>query len=232
MAISAIDIQEQGFGTARNGYDMQEVDIFLERVAEEIDAMQAQHKMELQQAMAQAGSGVNPQYEAEIQRLNSVIANLQAQLAAQKNDASVISDAIIAAQRSANQIKEEARLECEKLYREAEAKAREIVGDAQNERQRIVGELERLNLSRQNFMDQYVGLIKHFQDEAIRKFPANAEPKPAPAPAQEAPETLFEAKPQRSYGAAPSMADRAYQQPQPAALDDDFDDEFDIEEID
>ena len=46
-------------------------------------------------------------------------------------------------------------------------------------------------------MDQYVGLIKHFQDEAIRKFPANAEPKPAPAPAQEAPETLFEAKPQR-----------------------------------
>jgi cell division initiation protein len=39
MAITAQDIQEQGFSVGRKGYDVDEVDVFLERVADEIGFM-------------------------------------------------------------------------------------------------------------------------------------------------------------------------------------------------
>ena len=39
MAITAADIQNVSFSIDRKGYDVDEVDVFLERVAEEIDTM-------------------------------------------------------------------------------------------------------------------------------------------------------------------------------------------------
>ena len=42
MAITAEDIHNQSFSIDRKGYDVDEVDVFLERVADEVDAMNKQ----------------------------------------------------------------------------------------------------------------------------------------------------------------------------------------------
>ena len=44
MSITAKDIQEQEFEHSRKGYDVEEVDVFLERVAVEVDAMTRQNQ--------------------------------------------------------------------------------------------------------------------------------------------------------------------------------------------
>lgn len=39
MAITCVDIMDISFSISRKGYDVDEVDVFLERVAEEVDAL-------------------------------------------------------------------------------------------------------------------------------------------------------------------------------------------------
>ena len=174
MSISSIDIQEQGFGTARNGYDMQEVDVFLERVATEIDKMQADFDEQIAAARAAATEAAanqsSPEQEAEIRRLKAEIGKLQEKLAEQQTNEAVISEAFIAAQKSANKIKDEARGEADKGLRDADAKAKQIIGEAAGEKKRIIGEIERLEGSRRNFVEDYSKLVAHFQDEAKRVF--------------------------------------------------------------
>ncbi|MGI6220373.1 MAG: DivIVA domain-containing protein [Coriobacteriales bacterium] len=174
MSISSIDIQEQGFGTARNGYDMQEVDVFLERVATELDKMQADFEDQLAAARAEAAKAAanqsSPEQEAEIRALKAEVAKLQNQLAEQQTNESVISEAFIAAQKSANKIKDEARSEGDKVLRDADAKAKQIIGEAAGEKKRIIAEIERLETSRTNFVEEYSKLVAHFQDEAKRVF--------------------------------------------------------------
>ena len=172
MSISSVDIQEQGFGTARNGYDMQEVDVFLERVAVELDQMQADFEEQLAAARAEAGakSAASPEKDAEIRHLKEVIGKLQAQLADQQTNESVISEAFIAAQKSANKIKDDARTEADRIIREAESRAHEIVGEAATEKQRIIAEIDRLDKSRTAFVDEYSALVQHFQDDAKKVF--------------------------------------------------------------
>ena len=172
MSISSIEIQEQGFGTERNGYNMKEVDIFLEHVANEIDQMQADFDYELsaaKEAAAQA-AGPNPEQEDEIRRLNDVIAELQRQLSEQKTNESVISEAFIAAQKSANSIKEDARAQADQTIADAEDKAHQIIDEAADEKQRIIDEIDRLDKSRADFVEEYTSLIKHFNDDATKVF--------------------------------------------------------------
>ena len=207
MSISSVDIQEQGFGTARNGYDMQEVDIFLEHVAREIDQMKADYEDALAEAhrQAAAASGPTPEQEEENRRLREAVAQLQRKLNDSHTDEAVISEAFIAAQKSANAIKGDARAEAEKVISDAKAKADEIVGEAANEKQRIIDEIERLDKSRTEFVDEYSTLIKHFSDEATKVFTRSG--------LNESVRASHE--PKKSFGAAPSPADAAVVQSEP-----------------
>ena len=172
MSISSVEIQEQGFGTERNGYNMSEVDVFLEHVANEIDQMQADFDYELsaaREAAAQA-AGPSPEQEDEIRRLNDIVAELQNKLSEQKTNESVISEAFIAAQKSANAMKEDARAQADQTIAEAEAKAHQIIDEAADEKQRILDEIDRLDKSRADFVEEYTALIKHFNDDATKVF--------------------------------------------------------------
>ena len=167
MAITATDIQQQSFGTARHGYDPQEVDVFLERLAVEVDTMNL--------ALSEARTRI----EAADSRVQA--AEQKAQQAARQAAANVapasgitedqISRAFIAAQRSADALKEEARQEAEKVYRDAETRGRDIVRDALSEKQRILGEVERLRESCEKFRTEYLSLLDHFQADANKKMP-------------------------------------------------------------
>lgn len=192
MAITAKDIQEQGFEHSRRGYDVEEVDIFLERVAEEVDNLIRQNH-ELRARLAEASNVKAPapevvvddtklrEYEAQIRDLKSQqadyerkVKDLQRKLDEKGEDASTISAAIISAQKSADTIREEARIEGEKIYKEAEAKAREIVRDALSDKQQTLVELERLRDSRARFREEYEAMLKRFIEDASKEFKPSA----------------------------------------------------------
>jgi len=201
MSITAKDIQEQGFEHSRKGYDVEEVDVFLERVAVEVDALTRQNQ-ELRARVAELSekaanepvASAEPQiidsglaeeekasYEAQIadlqkkgSDLEAKISDLEANLARKGEDESAISAAIISAQKSADNIREEARVEGEKIYKEAENKAREIVRDALSDKQKTLTELEQLKKSRDAFQTEYKELLERFTNVADKEFAADA----------------------------------------------------------
>ena len=201
MAITPADIQAQTFSEAKRGYDPGEVDVFLERLASEVDAMLNKivdlktrltaTEQELAAAQAQAQVApvaapapapvANPEYTAT---------------------ASQISAALIAAQQSADNIVAEARENADRIRTEADAKAREVIRQALAEKQNELAEIDRLKASREEFKAEYLKLIQHFMDEAQNEFPADllvsaptgSEPAAAPAPAP-APEPMPVADP-------------------------------------
>jgi cell division initiation protein len=172
MAITSADIRDQGFDTAKHGYNAQEVDVFLERVAVEIDNF----NLALSESRDRYEAAEKRAAAAE-QKLKEVSARLQAEPEPKKSvTASAteeqISRAFIAAQRSADALREEARQEAEKAYRESENRARDIVRDALAEKQRILNEVERLRESCEKFRTDYLSLINHFQADASKNLPA------------------------------------------------------------
>ena len=180
MAITPADIQAQTFSEAKRGYDPAEVDVFLEQLASEVDAMLNKivdlktrltaTEQELAAAQAQAQVAVaapapapapvaSPEYTAT---------------------ASQISAALIAAQQSADNIVAEARENADRIRNEADAKAREVIRQALNEKQNELAEIDRLKASREEFKAEYLKLIQHFMDEAQNEFPADLLVAPLP----------------------------------------------------
>lgn len=214
MSITSIDIQQQSFEMARHGYDVQEVDVFLERIAAEVDEMTRQNdayasqvedlQYQLQEARSDAGEKTvetTPvavaddsafreaiknaeekadraeeqlrqseerisRKQADLDTAERKIADLEERLEKAGNDAETISGAFIAAQRSANAIKEEARAEGEKIYRDAEAKSRELLQNAQIEKQAVEKDTEALKDGRDKFAKDYIAMLKTFMSDA------------------------------------------------------------------
>lgn len=211
MSITSTDIHEQGFGTSRNGYDMSEVDDFLETVASEIDQLHSDYQKRIEEL--EATGAPNPEKDVEIARLRNTVEKLQARLSEQQADESVISDAFISAQKSVNKIKEEAKAEAEKILREADASARALVTEAQTEKQRVLDEIERLENSRKAFVNDFVTLIEHFRDDATKTFESRGL---EPSADRSSVASIFgQMAAQRSYGKAPSASDDSIRQNDP-----------------
>lgn len=172
MSITALDIQQQSFGTSRHGYDPEEVDVFLERVAEEIDNLNrfsAEANARIRAAEERAAQAEERAAQIET-RLVQVEQRAQTTSSNGITEES-ISKAFIAAQRSADALMEEARREGEKVYREAEAKARDIIRDTLAEKQGVIGEIDRLRESCEKFRTEYLSLLNHFQADAQKLLP-------------------------------------------------------------
>ncbi|MDR2108788.1 MAG: DivIVA domain-containing protein [Coriobacteriales bacterium] len=180
MAISATEIQQQSFGTARHGYDPQEVDIFLERLAVEVDTMN--HALSEARTRIEAADA---RVTAAEQKAQAAARQAAAAPAASTSGVTEdqISRAFIAAQRSADALKEEARQEAEKVYRDAETRGRDIVRDALAEKQRILDEADRLRKSCERFRTEYLSLLDHFQADANKVMPGREAQQLEPAAA-------------------------------------------------
>lgn len=222
MGITAQDIQNEGFEHSLRGYDVEQVDVFLERVADEVDVMNTtigqleaqvaslQEELagaapadsatpeELEQAIARAESAEAKAAHADTrlaeakariddaqakladalaraEKAEAALEPLQAELA-QKNELdSAISQAFISAQRSADNLMEEARAEGERIYRESEGKAREFIREALQKKAALYAEIDALQKSAESFRASYIALVDGFADEAKNKF-ADMEP--------------------------------------------------------
>lgn len=172
MAITPADIQAQTFSEAKRGYDPAEVDVFLEQLASEVDAMlnkivDLKNRLtatEQELAAAQAAA-----------QNAAVVAPAPAPVASPEYTAtaSQISAALIAAQQSADNIVANARDNAEHIRNEADAKAREVIRQALAEKQNELAEIDRLRASREEFKAEYLKLIQHFMDDAQNEFPSD-----------------------------------------------------------
>ncbi len=250
MAITKEDIQNEGFEHSMRGYNVEQVDIFLERVAKEVDVMNtriaeletqlANSKAELATANDQLTaandqlSSVNDQLSsvndqlaaandqlaaaeatpipeeleeaasrekearAELEETKSKVADailraeeaenrmreaevrakaaeeqlmpLRDQLAEKNKLDSAIAEAFISAQRSAEQIKEEARAEGDRIYRESEAKAREFIRESLAKKASVNNEIETLQASMSKFKTEYIEMLGRFMLQAKDEF--------------------------------------------------------------
>jgi len=249
MALTSSDIHQQSFGASRHGYDPQEVDVFLEKIATEID--------EFNRALFEAKNRVEAA-EARAHIAEQQLATRSVSTSSVTEEQ--ISKAFINAQRSADMLKDEARVEAEKTYRDAELQAREIVRDATTQKQRILGEIERLRESCEKFRTEYLSLLSHFSADAKKMMPtimvaeaglpATQPEEPAPSfvtendttytPAQKPAADAFEPSYKPAPAAEHSAVEASYEVKAEvievkkvevqAAID--LDDDLDIEEID
>lgn len=121
MALTPIDVQQKTFGTALRGYDLDEVDDFLDEVVTTL-----------------AG------YEQRLREAQERIAALESEVAEQGDAEKAISRALLAAQRSADAILAEAREEAERILADARTQADELALQRDRAQQEAVEEINRL----------------------------------------------------------------------------------------
>jgi len=204
MAITSMDIQNQSFSIDRKGYDVDEVDVFLERVADEIDALNYEIE-DLRAAVANAEEGAMSVVAAEpviervidtegIELRDARIAQLEAELGAKAeyiasleeriNEKPAITDsaiaqALIVAQRSADEVVANANTQSEQIISDAHADADNIIAAAQSEKDAIDAEIVELKTSREEARSAYQELLRNFINDATLKLGSLEEKKVA-----------------------------------------------------
>ena len=185
MALTSEDIQNVSFSIDRKGYDVDEVDVFLEHVADEVDAMNgliSELQYKLDEALmsadeeAQVAQDASPVAGEESGEASERIAELEAQVAeleeklSEKNaNDNAISQALIVAQRSADEIVANARLDASNIIRDADEEAGRIVGKAESDRLKIAEAIRSLEADRSDVRAEYREMLSTFMADAQRK---------------------------------------------------------------
>ncbi len=184
MAITSADIQNQSFKIERRGYDVDEVDVFLERVASEIDELNSEiARLRLQASEAasasrtevipapveektEAAPAVDPAILAE---KDAKIAELEAKLRDRKSDDTAIAQALIVAQRTADEITAKAKTDADQTRKNAEDEGRRILDKANTEKQKVIDHINELSASREKVREQYQDMLKEFIGSATQR---------------------------------------------------------------
>ena len=179
MAITSADIQNQSFKIERRGYDVDEVDVFLERVSSEIDALNnevsslraqlKEAKRAAQQPSARPSAPSQASDAAAFSQKDARIAELEAKLRERKNEDSAIAQALIVAQRTGDEIVSKAKAEAEKTRQNGEEEARRILDKANAEKERIVEHINELNANSEQVRKQYQDILKEFICSATKR---------------------------------------------------------------
>ena len=187
MAMTSADIQNQSFSVDRKGYDVDEVDVFLEHIAGELDEMNTlidRQQNELEDSKfsgfdrpARGDAGISSE---ELAEKDARIAELERQLDEKKADGNAIAQALIIAQRSGDEIIATANAEAAQTRQEAEDEAQRILDKANNEKQKIIGAIKDLEEDREDVRADYQDLLKDFIESASKKLVEIGGPASAP----------------------------------------------------
>ena len=198
MAINAEDIHNVSFSIDRKGYDVDEVDVFLEHVADEIDIMNqriaalveeldakeaelAVYRTQEGQPAPAASSDADEAADqaqapadsddasAEVAALRRQVADLQSRLDEKAADDAAISQALIVAQRSADEILSNARSESSNIIKDADEEADRIVSKAEADRLKIMESIRTLEADRSDVRAEYRDMLANFMADAQKK---------------------------------------------------------------
>lgn len=185
MAITSTDIQNQSFKIERRGYDVDEVDVFLERVAAEIDELNDEiARLRLQAADASAAVAASrteviaerpveqktsAEDAAALAAKDAKIAELEAKLRERKTDDTAIAQALIVAQRTGDEIVAKAKADAEQTRIYAEEEGKRILDKANAEKQKVIDHINELSASREQVREQYQDMLKEFIGSATQR---------------------------------------------------------------
>lgn len=188
MAITSSDIQNQSFKIERRGYDVDEVDVFLERVASEIDDLNdeiARLRVQVKEAASASRTEVISERPAAasdeeakpagiddpalVAEKDAMIAELEAKLRDRKSDDTAIAQALIVAQRTADEIVSKAKADAGQTRQNAEDEGRRILEKANVEKQKVIDHINELSSSREKVREQYQDMLKEFIGSATQR---------------------------------------------------------------
>lgn len=208
MAITSAEIHNQSFSIDRKGYDVDEVDVFLEHVADEIDGLNQQIASLQSQIGEDTFAGFDrpatfddevfdepePEHAAEqddqpadsvdpaiLAEKDAAIAELEKQLESKKADGNAIAQALIIAQRSADEILANAKADAAATVKDAEDEADRILDKAENDRQKVIDAIHKLEDDREEVREDYRDLLNDFITDATRKLAEIGEKAPKAA---------------------------------------------------
>ena len=194
MAITSAEIHNQSFSIDRKGYDVDEVDVFLEHVADEIDGLNNQIAQLQNQLEDTRFDGFDtparieddePEFETKpvaavddealakkderIAELERKCEDLENQLEEKKANDNAIAQALIIAQRSADDVVSNAKAQAADTIQDAEDEAKRILDKAEADRQKILDAIKKLEDDREDARDEYRDLLTEFIDDASRR---------------------------------------------------------------
>lgn len=139
--LKALDVINQTFKRALRGYDPVEVDEFLDRVADSLQAY-AERCVEL---------------ERELERLKE-------QIREYKGMRDSLQEALLMAQKSADERVKAAEKQAEAIVAEAHAQAERLLKEAEDHSNVIKEEMSRLQRTKQDFIAEFRALITRYQN--------------------------------------------------------------------
>ncbi len=137
MKLTPLDIHHKEFRHSIRGYSEEEVDQFLDEVADEFERL-FKENIDLNEKVEALQNKVN---EFEMQR-------------------QTINNTLVTAQRSADDIVVRANTEAESIVDHANVRAKEIVNDALAQKQQVRGELLRIKQAEEEFRGRYRALLE------------------------------------------------------------------------
>lgn len=192
MPITAADINSVSFSIDRKGYNVDEVDVFLDRIAEEIDGFNKQiadlnaqleeareesAKASAQLAMQETTATYYEEPESEqgealtddVSELQQRVEELQRQLREKTANDSAISQALIVAQRSADEVVANAKTQANNIIKDADTEAERIVNKAESDRKKIIDAIRELENDRKDVRSEYRDMLSNFIEDANHK---------------------------------------------------------------
>jgi len=146
--LTPLDIHNKGFNRSFRGYNEEEVDEFLDLIVAEFEAL-----------------------IRENEELRGVIGNLEMRVDQYKGMEDTLKNAIVLAQKAADQIRDAAEREAAAITQEARRQAEIILGEAEHTRKNVWQELE---LQRQKVV-RFKTEMRAFLQSALEMFDENLE---------------------------------------------------------
>jgi cell division initiation protein len=137
MKLTPLDIHHKEFGHSLRGYNEEQVDQFLDEVADEFERL---FKENIDQA-------------EKLEAANERVRGYQAMEA-------TLNNTMVAAQQSAEAIVAKAGVESDTMLRDAELKSKELIHQALQKRQVVANELVRIKQAEEDFRTRYRALLE------------------------------------------------------------------------
>jgi cell division initiation protein len=137
MKLTPLDIHHKEFGHSLRGYNEEQVDQFLDEVADEFERL---FKENIDQA-------------EKLEAANERVRGYQAMEA-------TLNNTMVAAQQSAEAIVAKAGVESDTMLRDAELKSKELIHNALQKRQVVANELIRIKQAEEDFRARYRALLE------------------------------------------------------------------------
>jgi cell division initiation protein len=137
MKLTPLDIHHKEFRHALRGYSEEEVDTFLDEVADEFERL-FKENIDLAEKLEAASAKVRDYQSMEV----------------------TLNNTLVSAQRSAEQIVAQANEDASTVLRDAEVKAKEIIHAALTDKQKVQGELVRIKQAEEDFRARFRALLE------------------------------------------------------------------------